>query len=127
MFFSHAALNRGIAKMAKSYNETTLDQLKDQLTAKLTQEGGTNLRELTDTADGVYSFADERRAGLIAKTESFRAANWANREAWAQSGDVKTLIWYSAEDDHVCPDCQELDDTEVGIEDICRAGNFRRR
>jgi hypothetical protein len=31
------------------------------------------LAELTNAVDGVYSFADDRRAGLIAKTESYRA------------------------------------------------------
>lgn len=111
------ALDRGISKMATSYQETTLSQLKTILTDKLNQSGGTNLKELTDAVDGVYSFADERRAGLIAKTESFRAANWANREAWQQSGVVKSLIWYTAEDEKVCGYCQELDGAEVGIED----------
>jgi HK97 family phage portal protein len=114
---TRAALDHGIAKMARSYNETTLDQLKNVLQEKLAQPGGTNLAELTDAVDGVYSFADERRAGLIAKTESFRAANWANREAWSQSGVVKSLIWYTAEDERVCPECEELDGKEVGIED----------
>lgn len=114
---TRAALDQGISKMARSYNETTLEQLKKVLGDKLTQEGGTNLKELTDAVDGVYSFADERRAGLIAKTESFRAANWANREAWAQSGVVKALMFYTAEDDRVCPICASLDGTEVGIED----------
>ena len=103
--------------MARSYNETTLAQLKQVLSEKLTQPGGTNLAELTEAVDGVYSFADETRAGLIAKTESFRAANWANKEAWEESGVVKTLKWYTAEDDHVCPQCQALDGTVVGIED----------
>lgn len=114
---NRAALERGISKMAKSYNETTLSQLKDVLTEKLNQQNGTNLKELTEAVDGVYSFADERRAGLIAKTESFRAANWANRKAWQESGVVRSLIWYTAEDTRVCPDCQTLDGTKVGIED----------
>ena len=83
---------------------------------KLTQPGGTNLTELTEAVDGVYSFADERRAGLIAKTESFRAANWANKEAWKASGVVKTVKWYTAEDDHVCQFCQALDGTEIPID-----------
>jgi uncharacterized protein with gpF-like domain len=67
--------------------------------------------------DGVYSFADERRAGLIAKTESYQPANWANREAWTQSGVVQSLMWYTAEDEKVCPYCSELDGKVVGIED----------
>jgi hypothetical protein len=39
------ALDRGIAKMARSYNETTLQQLKDVIGEKLTQDEGTNLTE----------------------------------------------------------------------------------
>jgi hypothetical protein len=111
------APDAAIAKMARSYNETTLAQLKSKLTEKLTQKGGTNLKELTGAVDGVYSFADERRAGLIAKAESFRAANFANKEAWRQSSVVKTLKWYTAEDDHVCQFCAALDDTVIGIDD----------
>jgi len=114
---TEAALADGISKMAKSYNETTLTQLQSVLTEKLTQPGGTNLGELTNAVDGVYDFADSRRAGLIAKTESFRAANSANRAAWAQSGVVKSLKWYTAEDDRVCPECQDLDGKVVSIDD----------
>jgi hypothetical protein len=36
------------------------------------------------------SFADEKRAGFIAKTESYRAANYANLQTWQQSRVVKT-------------------------------------
>jgi HK97 family phage portal protein len=114
---TRAALERGIAQMATSYNETTLAQLEKVLGDKLTQPGGTNLAELKEAVEGVYSFADARRAGLIAKTESFRAANWANRQAWAQSGMVKTLMFYTAEDEKVCPTCAALDGTVVGIDD----------
>jgi HK97 family phage portal protein len=113
---TRAALDRGIAKMARSYNETTLDQLKNVLGEKLNQPNGSNLTELTNAVDGVYSFADERRAGLIAKTESFRAANWANKEAWKASGVVKTVKWYTAEDDHVCEYCQAQDGKEIDID-----------
>src|SRR5579883_1501501 len=111
------ALEQGISKMARSYNETTLQQLKDKLGEKLTQQGGTSLTELTQTVDGVYSYADERRAGLIAKTESFRAANFANKAAWQQSGVVKTVMWYTAADEKVCEYCQEQDGKEIDISD----------
>ena len=87
-----AALEQGISKMARSYNETTLSQLKTVLNEKLTQPGGTNLAELTKAVDGVYSFADERRAGLIAKTESFRAANFANKDAWRRAASSRPSI-----------------------------------
>jgi hypothetical protein len=110
------ALERGISKMAHSYNETTLDQLTSVLQEKLTQEGGTNLTELTDAVDGVYEFADDRRAALIAKTESFRAANLANKDAWRLSGVVKTVKWYTSELPNVCQYCQALEGTEIPID-----------
>ena len=110
-----SALDRGISLMARSYNQTTLDQLKTLLGNLLTQEGGTNLTELTNAVDGVYSFADDRRAGLIAKTESYRAANFANLQAWQASGAVQTVKWFTAEDDNVCPQCEALDGKTVDI------------
>jgi len=110
-------LSDGIEKMARSYNETTLAKLKDTLSDKLSQPQGTSLQELTDAVSDVYDFADERRAGLIAKTEAFRAANWANKEAWQQSGVVKTLVWYTAEDATVCEFCAGMDGTEIDVTD----------
>jgi hypothetical protein len=83
---------------------------------KLTQEGGTNLTELTQAVDGVYSYADERRAALIAKTESFRAANLANKDAWRLSGVVKTVKWFTSEQDNVCQYCLALEGTEIPID-----------
>jgi HK97 family phage portal protein len=109
------ALDVGIAKMSRSYNETTLQQLKDTLTAKLNQDGGTNLTELTQAVDDVFAFADDRRAGMIAKTESFRAANFANKAAWQKSGVVKTVKWYTAEDSDVCQYCAAQDGKEIDI------------
>jgi hypothetical protein len=41
--------------------------------------------------------------GLVAKTESYRPANFANLQAWQKSGVVSTVKWYTAEDDRVCP------------------------
>jgi HK97 family phage portal protein len=113
---TQAALDRGISKMATSYNETTLDQLKNVLGEKLTQPGGTNLTELTEAVDGVYSYADEKRAALIAKTESFRAANWANKEAWKASGVVQTVKWYTSEQDNVCEFCKAQEGKEIPID-----------
>jgi SPP1 gp7 family putative phage head morphogenesis protein len=122
-----AAVDRSVSLMAQSYNETTLNNLKQVLRDKLSQSGGTNLDELTNAVDGVYSFADERRAGLIAKTESFRTANYANLRAWQVSGVVKTVKWYTAEDDKVCPQCQELDGKTVDIGEDFFAAEYGER
>ena len=111
------ALEQGISKMAHSYNETTLENLKTVLEEKLNQAGGTNLPELTRAVDGVYDFADDRRAGLIAKTEAYRASNLANKDAWRLSEVVKTVAWYTAEDAKVCEFCAALDGTEIDVSD----------
>ena len=111
-----AALDAGIAKMARNYNETTVDALKKVIGDKMTQEAGTSLPELTDAVNDVYDFADDRRAGLIAKTESFRAGNYANKSAWQLNGSVKTIMWYTAEDDAVCEFCAEQDGKEIPID-----------
>jgi hypothetical protein len=54
------ALDQRIYKMARSYNETTLHS-SNVLSGKLTQEGGTNLTQLTNAVDGVYSRRTPRR------------------------------------------------------------------
>jgi SPP1 gp7 family putative phage head morphogenesis protein len=54
---------------------------------------------------------------LIAKTESYRASNYANLQAWQQSVVVKTVKWYTAEDENVCPQCEALDGKTVDIGD----------
>ena len=110
------ALDLGIAKMAKSYNETTLAELKTALGDEMLNPEGYSLATLTEAVDKVYEWADDRRAGLIAKTEAFRAGNWANKAAWVASGTVKTIKWYTAEDDRVCEFCQEQDGKEIPIE-----------
>lgn len=111
-----AALEAGVAKMAKNYNQTTVKQLTEVLEKKLTQPGGTTLPDLTAAVDGVYSFADSRRAGMIAKTESFRASNSANKAAWIQSGTVKFIKWFTFEDERVCEFCEAQDGKEIPIE-----------
>ena len=102
-------LTRASRRWPAATTKPRLQQLKNVLGEKLSQPSGTNLTELTNAVDGVYSFADERRAGLIAKTESFRAANYANKAAWQASGVVKTVQWYTAEDDHVCEFCDAME------------------
>jgi HK97 family phage portal protein len=111
------SLEEGVAKMARSYNETTIKQLTDTLTETMNRAGGYSLDDLTAAVKGVYDFADERRAKLIAKTESFRASNAANKNAWKVSGVVKTMRWYTFEDGKVCEFCAPLNGKEVSIDD----------
>lgn len=110
-----AALDTGIMNMARSYTETTLSQLSKAIGDQLASTEGTSLAKITDAVDGVYEFADERRASMIAKTEAYRAANQANLSAWDKSGVVSTVKWFTAEDGSVCPECADLDGKIVDV------------
>jgi HK97 family phage portal protein len=109
------SLDHSISLMSDSYNSTTLSLLKDSLTQG--QVEGWSLAELTDSINSVYDYSDEVRAGQVARTETFRVANDSTKEAWKQSGVVKSIKWYTAEDDEVCEWCEPMDGTVIDIND----------
>lgn len=109
------ALDKAIELMARSYNETTLDLLKGKLDQGISS--GAGVSELTDLVGQIYEYSDTARAEMIARTESFRIANDATKQTWKESGVVKTIRWYTAEDETVCPYCAPMDGKIVKIED----------
>ena len=108
-------LDRSIALMSKSYNETTLNLLKDKLDQGIRE--GQSIRELKNTISDIYNYSDETRAEIVARTEAFRTANLATKEAWKQSGVVRTVKWYTAEDELVCPLCAPMDGKVISVDD----------
>jgi HK97 family phage portal protein len=109
------AIDHSIELMSDSYNETTLSLIKDALTQA--QTDGSSLAELTDKINEIYDYSDEVRAGQVAQTETFRIANDSTKEAWKQSGVVKSIKWYTAADEAVCPWCDAMDGEIIDIED----------
>lgn len=109
------ALDNAVSKLAKSYNETTMAQLKSKISEGLAN--GESLAQIKDTVAGIYEFADTNRASLVATTETFRVANEATKEGWRQTGVVKTIRWYTAEDEKVCQYCWEQDGKSISIDD----------
>lgn len=108
-------LNAAINLLAGSYNQTTLDLLKEKLNEGL--DAGEGLDQLKDRVSTIYEFSDEYRAARVAQTETFRTGNAATREAWKQSGVVKTLTWFTAEDEQVCEFCGPMGGKTVGVEE----------
>ena len=53
----------------------------------------------------------------MARTETFRIANDATQEGWKQTGVVKSIKWYTAADERVCPYCDPLHGKVVGIDE----------
>ena len=84
-------LNASIARMAKSYSQTTLDLLASKINEGL--DAGEGIAKITDRISGVYDLTEEYRAERTARTEVYSVANDASREAYQQSDVVKTIKW----------------------------------
>ena len=108
------SLEESMALMAQSYTETTVDQLKTAIAQGLKENSGyANTAELIQ---GVYEFADTTRATAVARTETFRVANYSTKATWKQIG-VQTIQWYTAEDSDVCIYCEQMDGKIISVDD----------
>lgn len=118
-----AALQKSIDLMAQNYTDTTLKALQDAMEAGLADGGGIDV--LTEKIQEVGIWSEATRAETVARTEAFRTANFATKEAWVQSGVVKSIKWYTAEDERVCEDCAAMDGKIVATEDnFMEKGDF---
>lgn len=109
------AIDRSMELLARSYNETTMTALKNAL--ETAQAEPTSLPEITQAINDIYEFSDEHRAAQVARTETFRIANESTKEAWKQSGVVKTIKWYTAADEAVCPWCQPMNGKIISVDE----------
>lgn len=97
------AVEKAMELMAKKYNETTIQALKTKLEAGI--EEGFSLAKLKNSVKDIYEFSNKVRANTVARTESYRIANDSTRMAWKDSGVVKSVKWYTAQDELVCEFC----------------------
>jgi SPP1 gp7 family putative phage head morphogenesis protein len=109
------ALENSIELLAESYNKTTRDKLEAAISVGL--EEGESVSQIADRLRDVYKFDFEFRAEQVARTEVFRAANAANREAMQQSGIVKKLKWFTALDERTCPYCAKMNGKTIAIDE----------
>ena len=110
---TRAAVKASVRRMSESYQQTTLDVLETKINDGL--QAGESLADITKRVEQIYEWSDEKRAAMVAKTESFRTANDALKSAWKQSGVVKTVKWYTA--NNPCPFCQTMDGKTIPIDD----------
>ena len=117
------ALERAVQLFAQSYNQTTMDQLKEKLGEALAS--GQGVAHAADLVSGIYDFADSTRATAVAKTELFRIGNEASKQAWAQAG-VSEMKWQAYDDALECEFCKEMEDTVAAIDDnfLSQGDNF---
>ena len=110
-----AAIHKRVALMAENYTQTTLDNLATVVEQEIAK--GTALAGIKEAVTATYSDWNGWRAEMVAKTETFAAANSATKEAWKQTGVVKTIKWFTSEDDRVCDWCNAMDGKVVGIDE----------
>ncbi len=108
------ALERIAGKLGETYTDTTVDLLVRKINEGL--ESGASIDQLAKSVSEVYDYSDNVRATTVARTEMFRVAGDAQKEAWRQSGVVQTVKWYTAADERVCPYCGAMHGRIVSVD-----------
>lgn len=103
-------------RMSKSYNDTTLLLLKQAINDGI--QSGDGVPQIAQRVNDVYEFSDTYRALMTAHTEAFYTANESSREAYKQSGVVRTIRWYTSEDERVCEFCAPMNGKVIDVKEI---------
>lgn len=106
------AMHENTRRMAKNYNQETIDRLSDTLSEGLAN--GEALGKLKKRVAEVYEQARGYRAERIARTETLKASNNATNFAYKQTGYVTAKKWF-ANPDH-CGFCDTMDGKTVGLD-----------
>lgn len=106
-------LEKAMKKLAESYNDETVNLISKQIEEAV--ELGEGIAKITERIQNVYEFSDITRAMRVARTETFRIANFSATEAYKQSGVVETVRWYTAEDERVCQWCNPMNATIIKL------------
>ena len=100
-------------QVAKEINTETEKQIRATL-AQGMRENET-IQELTARIMHVFGTASTYRAFMIARTETAMAENYSDVVAWEQTGVVESKQWFTAEDEHVCGFCHEMDGVTITL------------
>jgi len=90
--------------ISKGINETTNRKIRRLVKDNFKESEEVIARKMRKMFDGFT----RDRAKLIARTETFKAINFATEEGYKQSGVVEGKEWFTALDERVCPFCMPL-------------------
>lgn len=99
-----------------SVNDETQKQIKATLKEGIS--GKESIEKLKARVSQVFGTASSQRAYKIALTETALAQNYADVEAWKQTGIVAEKEWFTAEDASVCGWCREMDGKRVKLGEL---------
>jgi|SRR5579859_1135742 len=113
-------IKKHTAELVDGIDDTTRDEIASLIEDAFANEDPTR-KDLTDLI--AETIGDDDRAELIAHTETMRAANAGQREAWSQAQEDGYLeegerrTWIVTDDDNLCPDCEDMDGEEAALEE----------
>jgi hypothetical protein len=111
------------ADTVEGISDTTREDIKDLVEQAF--QGDFDVDELTDRIADLIG--DPVRADVIARTETMRASNEGQRQAWDQAVDEGLLtgheqqVWIITPDDRLCPDCEPFGDVVADLNGTFRA------
>lgn len=107
-----AAIKRNLRKFAGQITETTTQEIRTLIAAGIEQ--GESFNALKDRIMAYAGFSDAR-AEMIARSEVIRGQTDAELTAWEETGIVTEIVWYTALDERVCPQCYPLHGKQVAL------------
>lgn len=110
-------IQKHAAETITGISTTTREEIRD-----LIEEAFVEQYDIDELADKIGEVIDDpERAETIARTESMRASNQGQLEAWKQATDEGLLTgdeeqeWIVTPDDRLCPVCEPLDGTKAPL------------
>ena len=98
------------AQLIAGIDSTTRTAVRESIARWYTN--GEHLDALTADLSSIF---DERRARMIAQTETTTASARGTHSAYTASGVVTAMVWLTANDEKVCPWCGTLDGKTVSL------------
>lgn len=108
------AFTKHTSKFCKSLTKTAQDDLIKSLSEGL--DSGEGQQQLIKRVKGVIKNLNKTQATRIAITETSRATNIGLLQAFKQGG-VEGKEWFTAEDERVCPFCDEMAEKTADLSD----------
>lgn len=110
---------RRAGELIQSINETTRDAIRELVESAFEEQF-----DVDDLADEIEDIiGDSARAETIARTETMKASNEGQSQAWGQAVQKGLLVgdekkeWITTPDDRLCPICEPLDGQQVGLDE----------
>jgi HK97 family phage portal protein len=116
IFDSHTEIIRNFIdnrtmKISKEVNEQT-----NRTIAKILKDNpDANEVEIGRKISKKFGNMKRYRSKLIARTETFKAVNFATDKSYEQSGVVEAKEWFTAMDERVCPYCGPMNGKTIGV------------